>query len=1818
MAIDTSATSAAPYHDDWSSSGNSAKNYLRILFQPGRSVQVRELNQMQSGIQAQIDKFGQHIFKDGSRVLDGEIDTDNRVQWVDLTLSANGVTVASDSSRPLVGKTLFADTSLTSYDSPNPPNIDVAATIMDYELISGSKYRFYLRYSSEDTNFNDGVRTDADVRVAENVLDSGGSTIVAANAIIGSGSTALETGYALKIHNNKGVYYAKGYFVEVAEQTKYIDANKTDGPRNDFSGNIGFTITESIRTAVNDSTLYDNAQGTPNFSAPGADRYVITLGLCFITDDTNIRNSESPAHVVATTTANVIEVVPVVEAEPSQPVETKYNKLGDTLAKRTFEESGDYSLQPFQLELREHLDTGFNRGKYLSGVNDPEGNPASSAKMIAALEPSIAYVKGYRIEILKKQEIITDKARETQTRENITVQAVQGSYIELDTIANLPKPDANAASSNTIYTIKDNNSDSSINSGNPVTIATCFCRGIEKVGRKFRFYVSPTSSGGRDLTMVSGKVLSEGRTITGDRAGASGTFTGTSNTGMILKDVGNRALLFPVGFSTIKTLSQNSGTISVPVKVTQEITSSGTSVVLDTLSGSDKYYHDNPGEYIITKNSDGSVVEATAVTFSSNNLNATLTIPNISNAVVNVTCSKRSQISAKTKTKQTITNETIGSATDDYVVGQKINLTKTDVISYSSIVNQSGADISSHFDLSTGQTDVGYEVGFLTCIKALENTQIIITYNHFEHSDTGNDAFWVDSYANLDGTSGVGTSLARAEVGFHNGLNLTDVLDFRGTQTAIDPNGVIEFTKVENFLPRLDKIVLKSNGELEYLKGDSNTNMPPKTPEDSMVLYDLNVPAYTDSVQQIEVGYKDNRRYTMRDIGKIETRVRNLEYYSSLSLLEKMTSDAKILDDNTQADRFKNGIVVDEFKSHGVGNPRDPGYAVSIEPEVGILRPSFSSTNVAITNLSNTAKDKSNGSTDDPNPINHGEGEDFIRLPSTSIRELIKQPFASVAVSVNPFDVASWVGDIKLSPESDEWRDTTRRPEVIIQQDGNADALLNIANEQLASQGTRWNDWETTWSGVTETENLGWVGVGNIQDVVAGSQVNSRSFRTGTNRVTGGGGYGGRWAGNAQTQRNNRRTVITSSSVPTFGGGTISGQNQRAQFRVERRTTSTAQIRQGVQQFARLETQTESLGDKIVDVSFVPFIRSRKLYFRATGLKPNTEFIPFFDNVDVTQYCKTATFKEYRNETDFVDHTNDSPGNISHNTLKTNKVGAVSGYLIIPNSDKLRFRTGTREFLLVDNPTNKTSFADKTPDVLLPLSHAFAKAEYNARGVLETVQEQIKSTRRVVIDERRVTDRRTLTTTETAAAAVRHRDPVAQTFVVDPDLNPNGVFLHDIDIFFSKLHTDLPVHFHIVTAENGIPTQEIIPFSRVTKYPTRVAALLAGAAKITDSNAEKDRHVAVADTGAATATKMVFEAPVFLKPGVEYAFVLLSNSPDYMVWHSEVGGVDITAGAGGKVIVKNPYTGVALKSANASTWTPDQTKDIKFTMNYMRFFETSGGSKDIQVGSGETDSGFSTFTTRFASTVSLSNPLKVDAITLNSTDITLPKTGIVYTLDINDGLDTRTYFMTPGKVMPLPDTVSFSSSTQLVLKTRLLSEHRDLTPVIDVTRLSLLLFKNNINGGSTIEAEGDAGGNETRETHGSALARYITKPINLANSASQLNVFVDIDRPLPRCGVDVYARFDDATGTDSYIKLEGGEIPVGSGFSEVQFRTSANSDTERQFSKFQIKIVLRAIDDGFASVVKSDDSGYELGTDGTSENTATVPQIRNFRAIATA
>ena len=64
-----------PYYDDF----DQTKNFYKVLFRPGYAVQAREVSQLQTILQKQIERHGQHMFQEGSVVLGCEVNYDNEV-----------------------------------------------------------------------------------------------------------------------------------------------------------------------------------------------------------------------------------------------------------------------------------------------------------------------------------------------------------------------------------------------------------------------------------------------------------------------------------------------------------------------------------------------------------------------------------------------------------------------------------------------------------------------------------------------------------------------------------------------------------------------------------------------------------------------------------------------------------------------------------------------------------------------------------------------------------------------------------------------------------------------------------------------------------------------------------------------------------------------------------------------------------------------------------------------------------------------------------------------------------------------------------------------------------------------------------------------------------------------------------------------------------------------------------------------------------------------------------------------------------------------------------------------------------------------------------------------------------------------------------------------------------------------------------------------------------------------------------------------------------------------------------------------------------
>ena len=107
-----------------------------------------------------------------------------------------------------------------------------------------------------------------------------------------------------------------------------------------------------------------------------------------------------------------------------------------------------------------------------------------------------------------------------------------------------------------------------------------------------------------------------------------------------------------------------------------------------------------------------------------------------------------------------------------------------------------------------------------------------------------------------------------------------------------------------------------------------------------MHLYTLELDNYTLSTEDVTIKKVDNRRYTMRDIGKLENRIENLEYYTQLNILEQSAQSLQIQDADG-FDRFKNGFIVDNFSGHNIGDVGNVDYKAAIDMAAGELRPTY-------------------------------------------------------------------------------------------------------------------------------------------------------------------------------------------------------------------------------------------------------------------------------------------------------------------------------------------------------------------------------------------------------------------------------------------------------------------------------------------------------------------------------------------------------------------------------------------------------------------------------------------------------------------------------------------------------------------------------------------------------------------------------------------------------------------------------------------------------------------------------------------------------------
>lgn len=1238
MATDKLDFNISPYHDDY----NESKGFQRILYKPGMAVQARELNQMQTLLQKQIQRFGDNIFVPGTRVLGGQSMVDFFYSYVKL---ANGFSAIAER---MVGQEVHGETS------------GIKAVVIKYVRASqGDPDTLYVKYTSSANDFVQKVFSDGENIIADVSLD-----------VVRAASTDA-TGFGTIYTVLPGVIYIKDHFVYHDEQNIMVE-KYVGGEGAIVNRKVGFIASEYIIDSEDDDSLLDPALGASNYMAPGADRYVIDLSLKVY----NLVEEMDQDFIELTAIENG-----VIIRESS--TNTEYSVLGDTLARRTYDAHGSFTVRPYNIEIIEHLKSA--NTQTVDGFLSAElgGN---ADMFVGIVSPGKAYVMGYEVENIKSRYVPATKSRSTVTVNNGTIDTSVGNYIIVNSLYSAP--DLSTLTKVSIYDRY------TLSPGTPsgTEVGTCRVRAMVPEGAtSYRLYIfdlkmkegytfernahqlyqeiqgkpdftcdiEPTyvqlpgtvsvssssnviaGTGTRfDLELTSGDYITFGPSnttlrITGttnDISATASTNAGVTvsgvnyflNTSKVI-DTELNSYIHELPYDVIKTVNPTGTEMNYNTRRVYDRTLSGGNVTI-TANTDETFAPYTSSNYTAINLDNGSVIDlAGKVTRSGSPVgkNITFELGLGSSEVRLVTTIQKSNSASLKKVKTLVEDATITLNNASAAQATLISLTRSDCFRLKSIqMDYTGfatpfddtkiIDITSRYNFDDGQRISYYDIGSVSLKQGMPKPTgpIRITYDYFNHS--GGDFFSVDSYTGAIDYKDIPTFNSGNKV-----YNLRDCLDFR---PKIDSNGIgfsapSEFispdldiiSDYEYYLPRIDKIVLDARGEFVYVEGVPNLNpKEPPTPPNTMPLFVLQQEPYVFDVKKdIKVIKVENKRFTMRDIGKLETRIKNLEYYVSLSLLERDTATFQVKDE-FGFDRFKNGIIVDAFTGHLIGDAQNPDYSISMDFREGYIRPTYSQQFMELHEVAQNDSERTDAF--------YQRTGNVATLPYTHF--LFAQNNAtSRTENINPFSVMNWIGTLELDPPSDIWFNTNKQPTAYLQAEGNYNAVAQAA-QNAGTWGTVWNAWQYNW-------------------------------------------YGNDWEGKTQ---------------------------------VADRTGTTYKMNE------KIDTSVET--DVEVSREAIPLMRDVTITFTAHGMKPNSKLHAWFDNRRVTDFCRPLNGLD--------------SGDIW--SIRTDSTGKVQGVFTY-DSDFFNFPSGDHYFRLTDSPTNAND------------SETAAEAIFTSSGQLVTTRDEVTSTR---------------------------------------------------------------------------------------------------------------------------------------------------------------------------------------------------------------------------------------------------------------------------------------------------------------------------------------------------------------------------------------------------------------------------------------------------------------------------------------------------------
>jgi len=776
-------------------------------------------------------------------------------------------------------------------------------------------------------------------------------------------------GRGTKAHFASGDFFVEGHFVFMEGGSAFID-KYSNVPTTD----IGFRIEQKIITVDDSEDLYDNQGDVPDSTAPGADRYQIKL---IPTTREQVTDEE-----------NFVFIARVVDGNITREVNTfdSYNRINDLLAQRTKEESGNYVVEEF---------------KAIFGESENDDN------LTLDVTKGIAYVDGYRLDIGQK-EIEVPKSRGTVSFSNESVPATYGNYVYID-------PTATQGFGRLDYfgEVRLKNGSDFIGYAN--------IRGVQLDPKGYRLYLFNIRMDGIFTGSPARKTGTENfsnvdslfDSLTGNTIpllDGDSTLYGTSE----------NSLLFPLPKNSPEASSIESASFTVQ-KFNTVTSDAGGNLALSGIEYSQWVIAQADGPIVQVSTDDGSYT-------------------NLAENTDHVVATYQEVSSGPRKKTRTTNTETFSLPNSDQEA-RPLFLSVPDVISITSIThkNENGdTDITNQFTLDGGQRDNFYDNGSVHVkggykIPTGASVEVEVEYEYFSHDDSGR-YFACSSYSGEAYDDIPNHTTAGGQV-----ISLRDVLDFRPTRmaetdylnefniTELPQNSSsVTISEVKYYLPRVDILVANATdsrgsvgfGELQVIQGEPNINpREPEIPTGSLALYKFALNPYTFSSSDLTSTFIPNKRFTMKDIGKLEQRVTDLFELTTLSLLESSTNSLVVLDENGNA-RTKAGFIADNFSSFTFSDINNPEYRASIDSQ-GHLKPSFRENSVRLT----YSPDNSGAETSEKNG-------DVVTLPFVD-ENLISQTLATSTMNINPFAVITQTGHLELSPSSDEWVETRTLPPIM-------------------------------------------------------------------------------------------------------------------------------------------------------------------------------------------------------------------------------------------------------------------------------------------------------------------------------------------------------------------------------------------------------------------------------------------------------------------------------------------------------------------------------------------------------------------------------------------------------------------------------------------------------------------------------------------------------------------------------------------------------------------------------------------------------------------